>query len=70
VKNPPQLQAPWWDTPFVMDLEKAQLTQVGGKPAIGCVYSGSGRQWDIARPLEPNYSSCTVQGKSFLCHLK
>jgi hypothetical protein len=70
VKNPPQLAAPWSDNPFLMDLRSVGLTTVGGKPGIKCVYLGTGREWEVSRALEPNYSSCTPQAKSFLCVLK
>jgi hypothetical protein len=70
VKAPGQLPSPWWDTPFLESLDRTELTTVGGQPGIRCWYRGSGREWDIARPLEPNYASCTPQGKSFSCVLK
>ncbi len=67
VETPAQLPSPWWDTPYVQALDHTALTTVGGKPGIACWYKGSGREWDIARPLEPDYASCTPQGKSFSC---
>jgi hypothetical protein len=70
VETPSSLPSPWWDTPVVMQLASAQMTTVGGKAGILCVYSGSGKQWEIARPLEPDYASCKPNGKSFVCTKK
>ncbi len=67
VETPAQLPSPWWDTPFIETLDRTELTTVGGQPGIRCWYRGSGREWDIARPLAPDYASCTPQGKSFSC---
>jgi hypothetical protein len=67
VKSPNPLPQPWWDTPFAMNLDSASLSTVGGAPALRCLYKGSGREWDIARPLAPDYQSCTLAGKSFMC---
>jgi hypothetical protein len=67
VETPAQLPSPWWDTPFVEHLTGTALTTVGGKPGIACLYAGSGKDWSIARPLDPDYASCTPQGTSFSC---
>jgi hypothetical protein len=67
VKSPSPLPSPWWDTPFVMSVDSTSLSTVGGAPAIRCLYKGSGREWTIERPLAPDYQSCSVSGKSFLC---
>lgn len=67
VEVPTVLPAPWWDTPYVMDLDSTSLTTVAGKQALRCTYKGSGREWDVSRPLSPEFQSCTSQGKYFMC---
>jgi hypothetical protein len=68
VETPASFQAPWWDTPFVMQLDSTSTSiPVGGKPGLSCIYKGSGRDWIVSRPVAPDYQSCAVAGKAFLC---
>jgi hypothetical protein len=64
----PALPKPWWDSPYLMQLDSASTTiPVGGKPGLTCTYKGSGLQWSIGRPMAPQFKSCSVSGTIFKC---
>jgi hypothetical protein len=68
VKNPAVFPKPWWDSPYVMQLDSLSTSiPVGGQPGLTCIYKGSGRQWEVSRPMAPQYKSCSVNGKVFHC---
>ena len=68
VETPASLPKPWWDTPYLMQLDSLSTTiPVGGKPGLTCIYKGSGREWTVSRPLAPDFKSCTVAGQLFHC---
>ncbi len=68
VETPASFPAPWWDTPFVMQLKSVSTSlMISGKPALTCIYEGSGREWTVARPVAPQFKSCSVSGDHFVC---
>jgi hypothetical protein len=68
VETPASFPAPWWDTPFVMQLLSLSTSiPVGGKPGLSCIYKGSGRDWIVSRPVAPEFKSCVVNGYFFVC---
>ncbi len=68
VETPASFPKPWWDTPFVMQLKSVSTSlTIGGKPAMTCIYEGSGREWTVARPVAPDFKSCSVSGDHFVC---
>jgi hypothetical protein len=46
--------------------EPTSLT-AGGKPALTCICTGSGKEWSISRPLAPDFKSCSISGDHFVC---
>ena len=68
VEKPATLPQPWWDTPYVMQLDSLSTTiPVGGKPGLTCTYKGSGKEWTVSRPMAPQFKSCSVSGTIFKC---
>jgi hypothetical protein len=68
VENPASLPKPWWDSPYLMQLDSLSTAiPVGGKPGLTCTYKGSGMQWSIGRPMAPQFKSCSVSGTIFKC---
>jgi hypothetical protein len=68
VEKPASLPQPWWDTPYVMQLDSLSTSSsVGGKPGLTCIYKGSGLQWTVSRPVAPQFKSCSVSGTIFKC---
>jgi hypothetical protein len=68
VETPASFAKPWWDTPFLMQLQSLSTSlPVGGKPGLSCLYEGSGRDWIVSRPVAPEFKSCVINGKFFVC---
>jgi hypothetical protein len=68
VESPASFPQPWWDTPYVMQLKSLSISlNVGGKPGLSCIYAGSGKDWIVARPMAPDFKSCSISGDHFVC---
>ena len=57
------LPSPWWTTPIVWSLTRTQVSNVGGRPALQCIYGPSGA---IARRAPRGYR-CRTFGRGFVC---
>ena len=53
----------WWNTPIVNSLQDTQVTEIGGKTALQCIYGSAGR---IQRNA-PDGASCTATNTGFSC---
>jgi len=53
----------WWTTPIVNHLSKTEVSEIGGKPALVCVYGPSG---SIQRYV-PEGHKCQATGSGFQC---
>jgi len=68
VETPASFPKPWWDTPYVMQLKSLSTSlNVGGKPGLSCIYEGGGKEWIVARPMAPDFKSCSISGDHFVC---
>lgn len=64
----PHFNQPWYDSPYVLKLESLSTSiPVGGKPGLTCIYRGSGKEWEVSRPMAPQFKSCSVEGQIFKC---
>lgn len=57
------LPSGWWTTPVVNSLTETRVQNIGGEPALVCVYGPSGA---VQRQAPPN-SSCTARTGGFDC---
>jgi hypothetical protein len=53
----------WWTTPIVNNLTETKIQDIGGKPALMCVYGPSG---SVQRDAPMN-SKCVAKAKGFEC---
>jgi hypothetical protein len=68
IETPASFPKPWWDTPYLMQLKSLSTSLgVGGKPGLSCIYEGSGKEWIVARPMAPDFKSCSISGDHFVC---
>lgn len=64
----PKLAQPWYDSPYLLTLDSLSTSiPVGGKPGLTCIYKGSGKEWQVSRPVAPQFQSCSVSGQIFKC---
>jgi hypothetical protein len=57
------LPAGWWTTPIVNSLTATRVQDIGGKPALICVYGPAGSVQRAA----PERQTCTASGNGFDC---
>lgn len=53
----------WWTTPIVNSLVEARVIEIGGRPALQCLYGPAG---SIQRNA-PEGAACRVSGRQFEC---
>jgi hypothetical protein len=57
------LPSGWWTTPIVNNLTETRVQDIGGEPALMCIYGPSG---SVQREAPPN-STCTARTGGFDC---
>lgn len=57
------LPSGWWTTPIVNDLSETRIQDIGGQPALVCVYGASG---SVQRNAPENHT-CTARTGGFEC---
>jgi hypothetical protein len=61
-----ELPTGWWTTPIVNSLTETKIQNIGGKPALMCVYGPAG---SVQRDA-PENANCIAKAKGFECNTK
>jgi hypothetical protein len=61
------LPRPWWNTPQIGKLERANVQTIGGKRTLVCEYWAYGRTVGIMREFPEGTTDCSAEGNGFRC---